>query len=187
MLVYLVHGFNVQDDGANTVGRLRPFFERAGCNVIELNYGYFNLLRVRLCNRSIARVIASSIEPDSIVVGHSNGCAIIYRAAKAGAKFRHATLINPALDDDKAIAGARTVDVWYSPTDKAVPLSRLLLFHTWGTQGRDGYNGPPKKNYRQFNADLEFDADVGHSGIFADPTRSRKVVERTLARANGAA
>ena len=59
MICYLVHGFNVKDAGAGTVDRLVPHLTHAGFKCIELDYGYFNLLRVRLCNKAVARTIAA--------------------------------------------------------------------------------------------------------------------------------
>ena len=181
MICYLVHGFNVKDGGKNTVDKLIPHLIDRGFECIELDYGFFNLARVRLCNRAVARTIAATVAPDSIAIGHSNGCAIIYRAALAGAMFRHVTLINPALDAAKSIEGADTVNVWYSTSDNAVRASRLLWRHTWGNQGRIGHTNPDAR-YRQFNADLEFGDKVGHSGIFETDNRLAKVVERICAR-----
>lgn len=181
MICYLVHGFNVKDGGKKTVDKLIPHLAERGFECIELDYGFFGLARVRLCNRAVARTVAATVAPDSIAIGHSNGCAIIYRAAMAGARFRHVTLINPALDAGKAIEGADSVNVWYSPSDEAVMASRLLWRHTWGNQGRVGHTNADAR-YRQFNADLEFGDKVGHSGIFERDNRLATVVDRIAAR-----
>ena len=134
-----------------------------------------------MCNAGTAHILASILDPDSIAIGHSNGCAVIERAARYGAKFKHVTLINPALDNDRVILGAGTVNVWYSPHDVATLLAGFLPWHPWGSQGRDGYVGTDSR-YKQFNEDILFYTNVGHSGVFnlkySCQTIIRKLIER---------
>lgn len=180
--VYLVHGFNVTDQGEDTTGTLQQHFEHAGFRVRQLTYGWVFRLRARLCNPAIAKTLASTLEPDSIIVGHSNGCAIIYMAALAGARFRHATLINPALDSKLAIPDVGSVDVWYSPSDKWTGLAKYIPFSIWGSQGRTGYTGPAPY-YRQFNEEKVFGKTIDHSGVFEHADYRRKIAYKTMEKA----
>ena len=175
--VYLLHGFNVHDQGNASVDTLIPSLEAmSGYKVIDLDYGFFFRLRVRLCNRSVAKILASIVEPDDVVIGHSNGCAIIYEAVTYGAKFAKAVLITPALDSDIAIS-VDQVKVFYSPTDKATWLAKYIPLSIWGNQGRKGYTGPYRKGYSQVNMDMKYGQSLGHSGVFSDITARSRLLE----------
>lgn len=170
--VYLIHGFNVNDKGAGTIVKLRPFFLKAGFRVIPLSYLYTNLLRVRLCNRGLAYLFASMARPGSIAVGHSNGCAIIHLAAQFGAPFRDVVYINPALNKAAPLANpVRSAHVWHSPSDTPVRLARFIPRHIWGEMGRTGYTGddPRYHNYDKENDYREQGfSSSAHSDIFED-------------------
>jgi len=165
MIAYLVHGFNIKDGGAGTTDRLVPLLERRGYKPVEIDYGYFGLGRVRMCNHGASKILASIVEPGSIAIGHSNGCAILRDAARFGAKFQHVTLINPALDEDADFPFAASVNVWHSPTDVATLASRFLFRHPWGSMGRFGYSGDSLV-FENYNEDVIFKDSVGHSGVF---------------------
>jgi hypothetical protein len=166
---YFVHGFNASS-GANNVGRLRPYFEGAGFRVRELNYGWSGPLRVRLCNRGIALALAALVEPGTIGVGHSNGCAILQRASLSGARFEQLVFVNPALDRGAEIGPqVKRIHVWHSPSDKPVRLARFMLRHPWGDMGAKGYRGADP---RFINYDKEHGFPVssrGHSDVFEAP------------------
>lgn len=157
---HFVHGFNVSDSGANTTDRLVPFFSAAGYNVHEHDYGWFGLLQVRFLNGRVAKRVAKSVRPGDIGVGHSNGCAILARAA-ALVPFDGLVLVNPALDKDTEFpASLRWIHVYHSNGDAAVSLARFLPMHQWGDMGRVGYCGD---DGRVLNFDHSPD---GHSDIF---------------------
>lgn len=177
MICYLIHGFNVKDRGAETTDRLKPHLAGYGYTPVDLDYGWTGMIKVRLCNRSIARAMAAAIIPGSAVIGHSNGAALIYQAARAGARFSHVTLINPALDSDLTIKGADSVNVWFSPSDRIVWAARWLRRHTWGDQGRVGCTERDAR-YHNINADIAFADQVGHSGIFDKERRLQAIVRR---------
>jgi pimeloyl-ACP methyl ester carboxylesterase len=176
MIVYLVHGFNVKDKGQGTTDKLVPVLaEKGDYQPVEIDYGFFGLFRVRVCNTGTARILASIVEPGSIAIGHSNGCAVIQQAASYGAKFRHVTMINPALDRDAVLEGADTVNVWHSPTDVPTRVSRVLWRHPWGAMGRRGPSFTDPR-YKVFNEDHIFKDKVGHSGVFEYRHRLRRIV-----------
>lgn len=166
--VYLVHGFNVRDDGAATTGSIRTMLEADGFDVSEIHYGWFHRLRVRLCNKSIAHVVADLVEPDSTVIAHSNGAAIVYEAVKHGAPFKNAVLVNPALDKNLALGDqVEKVQVWYAPHDKWTGMARYIPNSIWGAQGRLGYTGEDPR-YTQFDEEAllgRFQDE--HSGLFS--------------------
>lgn len=165
--IYLIHGFNVHDDGHSTTDSLISYLEDMGYEVVDLDYGHFHRLKVRLCNNGLARFIAKMVEPNSTCIGHSNGCAIAYLACELGAKFKNVVFVNPALDSEKAVAGhIKNIQVWYSPNDKVAWISKFIPKSIWGSQGTTGYTGKKDSRYVQFNEDLLFGEEVRHSGIW---------------------
>lgn len=167
-VIYLIHGFNVKDGGAETVDTVRDHLEERGYRVEDIDYGYFQRLRVRLCNKSIARVLAHLVKPGSTCIAHSNGGALAYLACEFGAPFKNVVLVNPALDSKKVLAKqVEKVQVWYSPHDKWTGLAKFIPKSIWGAQGRTGYTGHPDARYE--NIDQE--EAIGrmkdeHSGIW---------------------
>jgi hypothetical protein len=167
-LIYLVHGFNVKDDGAGSVGTLTRSLEAGGHTVKLVTYGWMQRLRVRACTKGVAKVFASMVEPNSVVIAHSNGANVVNAAAEFGAVFEHVFLINPALDEDIAIPFARRVTVFHAPSDGWTRLARWIPFSDWGRQGQVGYTGDDD---RYINVDLDFlsgGEKLGHSGVFKD-------------------
>ena len=172
--IYLIHGFNVRDNGTSSIDTLKNDLKNKGHKVIDVNYGFFQRLRVRLCNKSVARLIASIhnsyssyTTEESVIIGHSNGCAIIHQACQLGAKFDKAILINPALDSDLAIPRVDSFKVFYSPTDKATMVAKYIPWSPWGNMGRVGYTGGDPRG-SNVNMDVKYGLELGHSGVFHD-------------------
>jgi hypothetical protein len=170
--VHLVHGFNVRDGGARTTDLIAPYFEKHGFTPVEQDYGYV-LLTMLVTNRVVANKIAGEVRPGDIGCGHSNGCAVLTRAADAGAPFDGLVLINPALDADIEFAPhLKWVHVYYNQDDGAVKWAELIpdwLNQRWGNMGARGYSG---KDPRVESIDCQQDQGVGlprvegHSTIF---------------------
>jgi len=166
MKVILVHGINTKEGMAN-VGRLKPFIERRGMECVLFEYGYLGAWRARWSNSEMARRLAHLVTPGDAVIGHSNGCAIIYLAAKEQkAKFGRVALINPALDADRKIA-ADQVDVYHNAGDDVVWASKLLLWHPWGEMGRCGADGDWANNF-DCGRTPGMPKVYGHSDIFTN-------------------
>ena len=177
-LVILVHGFNVWDGGRATVGKLRPFFAQLGAPYIMINYGHLGLLGTRLKNRRIARQVArcvltaidAGMRP--VVVGHSNGCAIIHLALEQLACVEQvdAVYINPALRKDVELSPAlRQLTVWHSPSDKPVRWSKWLPSsgaRPWGEMGATGYVGDDKRAVNR-NKEVMSPSSASHSDLFS--------------------
>jgi hypothetical protein len=135
--VVLIHGIYVRE-GASHIRQLQPHFEAAGFEVVVFEYGFVTALLTYFLNPGIARRLAELVRPDDHLVCHSNGAAIAWLAMKKhGMRCLKASLIAPALDDDKIMAGGRT-DVYHNRCDHVVVFARLFIGHAWGSMGRDG-------------------------------------------------
>ncbi len=169
----LVHGFNVRDKGEKTIDKLKPFLIEEGYYIIEFDYDWTGVLRVRLYNNSLAMAICSVSKHFSdcwvVAFGHSNGCSIIHKAAHKGAFFNEVVYINPALDKDAPLASQiKTAHVWHSISDKPVRIARWFIKHSWGEMGATGYVGNDKryKNYDKENGLRFIISSNSHSDIF---------------------
>ena len=177
--IYLIHGFNVKDDGAATTGQIREMLEGQGYDVIEIKYGWWHRLRVRWCNKGLAKAIASMTEPGSYCIAHSNGGALAYLAAEEGAQWKKVVLVNPALDEKKALADhIQGVQVWYAPHDKWTGIAKWIPNSVWGAQGRKGYTGPEDPRYQQINEEAVLGRfQDEHSGLFHSQLAKRYFTE----------
>lgn len=186
MRCILLHGFNVSDEGAHTVGRLAPYFEAAGFEVKRPRYGWCGLLGVRFMNRRFARLIADLAEPGDVVVGHSNGCAIAADAADIGAPISQLVLINPALDADRRFAPqVQRVHVWHSPSDGPVTFAKFLPWHAWGDMGAVGYRGPFDPRVSSYNKENGYQvSSSAHSDVF-EPGKLEFFAPRIVAAVTG--
>lgn len=172
-IVYLLHGFNVKDGGNDTINKLSGPFYAAGYIVRTIQYGHIGRFGVRTCNDNIADVIASTVEPGSTIVAHSNGAALVEMAAERGAIFKQAFLINPALDSDRYIKNCRNTTVYFSPTDFWTKVAAFIPLDRWGNMGCKGYTGRNRIGVNNINLDLLAGEPVGHSGIFETDERVR--------------
>lgn len=180
---YLVHGFNVRDNGASTVLKLARFAKKiSGGVVTNIGYGWFGLFSVLFKNKSVAKYIKSETsmaklcegEAEVYGIGHSNGCAILVEAVRQGARFDKLLLINPALNVDTVFPPSiEEIVVIHTRKDiptrtarffDAIPLIGLIVPNAWGAMGAVGYTG---NDPRVRNIDLSY-ALSGHSDIFKD-------------------
>lgn len=173
MNAYLVHGFNVSDHGAGSIDTMAPYFEEAGLTIKQVDYRRALLARVRLCSKAEAQMLAGLVEPGSVGIGHSHGCALLHMACEFGAPFKELIYINPALN--KNALRAPQVEwrhVWHSPSDVPVRAAALLFKHIWGKMGAVGYQGP--QDDFTINYDKENDYDISsdeHSDVFQGAKR----------------
>ncbi len=166
-----VHGFNVTDGGAGTIGKLARRLGHLG-ESSQFRYGWLGLLDVRLFDRRFAYMLSGMVSHGAVGIGHSNSCPILHRAASDGAPFRHLILINPALDADVAFPpSVERVDVLHNSDDTVVSLGSLLPFHGWGDMGRRGAVRPDGR-VRNYDTRVLFGVS-GHSAVFADEAIDR--------------
>lgn len=175
-LTYLVHGFNVSDNGEGTVKKLIPYVNKHS-RALNWSYGKFGLLDVLFKNRKVAKSLANHTKwPDlhkKYAIGHSNGCAIIVESARQGAEYECVLLINPALNIDTYFPESiKKIVVVYTRNDKVTLLARFVdslpffgwfIKDTWGAMGTYGYTG---NDPRVKNLDLTNHLD-SHSDLFA--------------------
>lgn len=179
MITYLLHGFNVTDGGADTVEKLRPFLREHPKQTLvkSWKYGWFGLVSVLFKNAKVAKHLNEAHEQvypyvPSYAVGHSNGCAILLRAANMGMEFKTLLLINPALNvDTKFPANIGQVIVVHTEDDvptrvarwfDRIPFIGLIIPNAWGAMGAYGYEG---SDPRVMNIDLT-GVLKGHSDLF---------------------
>ncbi len=184
----VVHGFNVDDTGDNTVDKIIPFIRAnvMGSNVTDFDYGEFGLLDVIRHNGKAANAIVELLDKhpsyrQQFAVGHSNGCAILVEAVKQGADFDGVLLINPALPRDLIFPmGMKNVVVVHTehdvPTAIArycnwIPLLGLIVPNAWGDMGKVGatYCAHAVDTYvpAVWNVNMSHWVD-GHSHFFRD-------------------
>lgn len=167
--VWLVHGFNVSDQGKGTVQTLRPYFEAAGFEVKLWRYGWRGLLGVRYMNGTFAQLLADAVDDGDIIVGHSNGACLAKLALdQTEAKLGQLVLINPALDSDAHFAkNCGAIHVWHSPSDSPVAWAKILPWHAWGDMGAVGYRGPYDPRVTPYNKENGFPVSSReHSDVF---------------------
>jgi hypothetical protein len=130
-----------------------------------------------MCNKGLANTWAQwagllgAVNPDVqlIGIGHSNGCALLYRAVKVGAPFDKLIFLNPALDRGKKFPEqVKQIHVFYTPHDKPTRISRWLLWHPWGNMGQKGSSSD---DLRIINWDMSVGFIKGsevksHGGVF---------------------
>lgn len=167
--IWLVHGFNVRDGGQSTILKIGPFVEDQEMHWKKFDYGWMFLLGVAIGSRLLARVMSGIVEHGDLAIGHSNGCALLHRAAWRGAPFRAMAYINPVLDRDIELAPQiEHCDVWHSPSDAPVKWARFIPFSPWGDMGAKGYTGTDKR-YRNFNKQADFTlSSKTHSDVFRE-------------------
>lgn len=177
--VYLVHGFRTKDAQKAPLAFLEPILTKAGHDVTMADYGWIHRLRVRLCNSRLARMLGSMAEEGSIVIGHSNGCALIHEACEMGAKFSQVILFNPALDSNIEFAKhIPKISVFYSKNDTATQLASWIPFSKWGSMGTDGYNGEPDERVTNYDEEYITKKEMGHSTFAEYPILFGLLVEQ---------
>ena len=177
--VYGIHGIREWKGGKNSIDRLKPHFDPAYYEWVDFDYPWTFVIGSYLWNGSRAQRLADLVEPGSIVIGHSNGCAIANEASFLTTNISKLVYINPALDVDRTCGpGVKAVDVWYSENDNAVWLAQWLPWSTWGAMGRYGYQGPDAR-YMSFN-----EVGMGHGKVFGSLKHRNMIAMRAPLRAD---
>lgn len=149
--IHFLHGIKTFANRNSFTSRFAAECRRGGLYPAEEHhYGYLSPVAARWKNFEIAETLWETIPEDSIVVAHSNGATLLWMLDQMGKKFKGAVLIQPALDREKLLHRAEWVHVYFNKKDCAVSLSRLLLAHPWGPQGKDGPLREPE-HYQVFD------------------------------------
>jgi len=169
-LVCLIHGFNVWDKGKGTVGKLRPYIEAEGFEVLELPYRWIGVIQTYFYNRVLAKRFAKRLKGRKVIlVAHSNGNVIAnIMVERYGVQAEGLVAINPALDRDTKFPQAyKFIHVYHNKGDVATRIARFIPAHAWGEMGSVGYIGG---GHRAINFDTAHTKGMshvwGHSDIF---------------------
>ncbi len=169
--VILAHGWASAFSGRYDIDRFAPFFEAAGYEVVQFDYGFH--LIVSGGNGKWAHKLREMVLDDDLIVGHSNAAVLIYSLSWQPLLRFRAILLNPVLDRDVRFGPSlQHVEVFHTPTDLAVRIAGLLPWHPWGWAGATGIRtGDP----RVTNHDMSKDYPVkvrSHLGVFREPALS---------------
>ena len=173
MKIHLVHG--IHNAGLSIACyRLVPFLAALGIPVKFPDYGFILGLESQRINPAIVGAILPYVEPGDIMVGHSNGCAIIAELAQRGAPMAGAVFINGALKDDITIPPQLDwVEVFYNNGDDITEVAKIaavvyLVDQSWGEMGHHGYAGKDPRVTANIDCGNRagLPAVSGHSEIF---------------------
>lgn len=164
--VVFLHGIKTRRSNEK-LRQLAEAFAREGFSVVIPYYGYVPAIFSGLVgwfDSLLAETLSPFIRDDDILVGYSNGAAIVYMISER-VRIRGAVLINPALNPEVAPA-AGFVHVYYNKGDWVCGLAGLLPFHLWGSMGRDGCSLLGVVNYDEAHPPEGLPPFTGHRGFF---------------------
>jgi hypothetical protein len=165
----LLHGFNVVDAGAGTVGQLVPHLSGQS----ELfSYGWVGPIRVLRRNQATVPKLAERLTPGTILIGHSNAGLIIQDVAHIYSRLGAVVLINPAMRRDAqwpehlpVLCLANTYD--YTVSAGKLFADRFWDSQGWGAAGRFGFDQASTETW--FTCQSRYSRPVrGHSGVFSE-------------------
>lgn len=167
--IHLVHG--IHTSGSDQAPEaLIPYLPPPVCYP---DYGYELALATRILNPMIEGTVTPYIDPGDVMIGHSNGCAIIYDLLQRGAKPSGVVFINGALDQLFALpACVEWCDVYWNDGDTITEAAKVaaalgLVDLCWGELGHAGYAGSdPRVTNINAGATPGFPKVSGHSAIF---------------------
>ena len=166
---FLLHGFNVNDGGYASVDLIKPTAREFNFFPYDHDYGWVWLFRLRKRNKNVAKSLSALIkkvqlEADVVLVGHSNGCAIIYEMIEKHSlgSLKGVVFINPALHKEIELPQTSTENFvvlfnkhdyivqgakWWRRFINVMPLSRMKYGkHLWGSAGQQGFDKPIKED-----------------------------------------
>lgn len=163
MTVHLIHGFNQKHENQQpAMAVLTPLIEEQGHTVMVHDYGELNLLETS-ANDNLARLIFPSVRRGDVLIGFSNGAAIIAHLEEMMVSVPNIVLIQPALVNDwTPNAYCNEVTVFWNNGDKATVAGKWWrrvsnIFRRqdkskWGQMGHTGYVGNDPR-FTQFNTE----------------------------------
>lgn len=167
--VVLIHGVRVSSRNRN-LHKLAASFRSAGFCVVIARYGFVPAFLIGLfgwLDHRFADMVASFVEEDDILIGHSNGATLAYLISQK-IRVKGVVMLNAALEPELAPA-ADFVHVYHNRGDWVVKLSGAIPFNIWGCMGNVGYTGNATHvvNIDQGKPPSGLPALSGHSDIFA--------------------
>lgn len=141
-VIHLIHGIHTQ--GPSPVEGLIPYLPAP---VAYPDYGWEAGVETRIVNPFIVGTLLPYVARSDILIGHSNGCAIIYDLLNRGVQCAGAIFINAALKQDIVRPpGCPWIHVYSNAGDEITEAAKLgaelgLTDRVWGEMGHAGYIG----------------------------------------------
>ena len=169
MAIHLLHGIHTGGSDQPPEALL-PYLPGA---TFYPDYGWIAAVETRRLNPVIEGSIATYIGTGDILIGHSNGCAIIYDLLQRGVQPSGVVFINGALEQLFTLPPCVLwCDVYYNSGDTITEAAKIaaqlgLVDLCWGELGHAGYAGSDKRVTNiNTGAPEGFPAVSGHSAIF---------------------
>lgn len=184
MTTWLIHGFNITDGGAGTVGKLKPHLPHPA---IGYNYGWTGLAGLSCANRRAVKGLLMRVRPGDSLAAHSNGCLIAWQVAQVmGSRLSSVVCINPALRRDARWPKGLPVLCLANSRDWVVQLGRVwgrlteldgVQAQGWGAAGRYGFTGHQSSVDNIDTAMAWWGKPVlGHSGVFDEAEHWGRII-----------
>ena len=173
--IHLIHG--IHNDGQSAACLpLVPFLTGT---VLVPDYGWIAAVETKRINPVVNGSLQPYIWPDDVLIGHSNGCAVIYDLLQRGVKMRGVVLINGALKNNPTFPEyLKFAHIYSNKGDDITELAELseaMPFHVvddnWGDMGHSGYTGTDPRAVNFYCDQMAPTMPVvdGHSDIFTPP------------------
>ncbi len=144
--ILLYHGIGQENGGDGSIDRmykyLKQIFPNAYIDKDILDYGDQNFISVRWNAKKESKRVARIIKKADLVVAHSNGCNYSMKALhRLAMPNTHFSFISPALNRKQPFNRLKFkhIDVYYSPSDWVVWVSKFLIWHPFGNAGQKGF------------------------------------------------
>lgn len=149
-------------------------------NIYSVNYGPRAVLTSALLNRGTARRLARQLKPPYVLIGHSNGCAIISRivdllSTEPEQSPTGVVFIHPALNSSWRPPVETWGLVYWNPKDLPVRVAKCLEWwplskcHRWGGMGVTGVGENDESNVLGINTMAYSNKFSGHSAVQSNP------------------
>ncbi len=143
MRAHLIHG--IHSEGSSPIEGLIDFL--SGFDVRYPDYGWILGVETKFFNPVIVGTLLPFVEPGDVLIGHSNGCAIIYDLmAMPTCPPVDVVFVNAALEQHILRRMATWIDVYFNSGDEITEAAKLgaefgLTDAVWGEMGHAGYSG----------------------------------------------
>src|SRR3990167_3990925 len=152
--IIIVHGIHTNDKESWMYEWARALSTTGVFEPMVWTYGYAYAFLTRWQNPGRARKLFEIIKEGDILLGHSNGCELIWEAGEYGAPITGAVLLNPALDTDRVMADqVKWINLYPNKHDTVIGFAKFFPKHPWGLQGRDGIKNKDSRYQTYFTDD----------------------------------
>jgi hypothetical protein len=167
-MIFLLHG--IHTGGPSWIEGFIPYLDPLA--VVYPDYGWILGAETRVVNPIVVGCLKPFIQPNDVLICHSNGCAIAYDLMNAGIKMAGAVFVNGALEQKiTRPAGVGWIDVYWNSGDDITEAAKIgaclgIDDPVWGEMGHAGYLGTdPKITNTNCGATPGLPALSGHSDM----------------------